>query len=61
MRLWKGILWGILAALGGLVFAANFGEQMNGMPMETMFLAGLMVYLIVVIVTCTYVLYHKNK
>ncbi len=61
MRLWKGILWGILVALGGLVFAANFGELMNGMPMEIMFLAGLLVYLIVVIVTCSYVLYHKNK
>ncbi|MBQ6999683.1 MAG: hypothetical protein IJN67_01385 [Oscillospiraceae bacterium] len=60
MKLLKGILWGLLVSLGGWVFAALFAATFNGLEFGAAVTSGFVVYLTVVVVACTYLLYHKK-
>jgi len=56
----KGIALGILVSLGGWIFAALFANIFNGLEFAAAVTSGFVVYLTVVVVTCTYLLYHKE-
>ena len=60
MTLLKGVLWGLLVSLGGWVFAALFANFFNGLEFGAAVVTGFVVYLTIVVVACTYVLYHKK-
>ena len=60
MKLLKGILWGLLVSVGGWIFAALFAGFFNGLEFSAAVVAGFVVYLTIVVVACTYLLYHKK-
>ena len=60
MKLLKGIFLGLLVSLGGWIFAALFANFFNGLEFGAAVTSGFVVYLTIVVVACTYLLYHRE-
>ena len=52
-KLWKFVLAGIAAAIGGMFVSSWIGDLFNGMDYGSATVLGICLYLCVVIVTCT--------
>jgi len=61
MNVLKYLLAGVGTAIVGLFFAELWSELLNGFGKETSYLMGMLVYLCIVVVTCTGLLLNKRE
>ena len=53
------VLAGVGTAIAGIVFAAIFGNWFNGFSLESATILGMLIFLCIVIVTCTGIIITK--
>ena len=58
-KIWQFVLAGIAVAIGGLFISELAGKWFNGMDYGSACVLGICLYLCVVVVTCTGILFTK--